>query len=193
MKKNGYMFVAVFLCWAITGIAGSRVRENMAKNESFELPPEFVGAMPVGWEMYSSHDMNCDVNEDIVRTGDKSLMLYTHGEKDGVICVYQVLDASIWDQFEFTINVRNSGDDPLKRSAVGVMSIEWIDNNDERIGKRKSVEWDHRLSTKRWERYSIEGKAPRGTVRAHFVIALCDGKDRGRGSFLIDDIEIIRK
>lgn len=79
--------------------------------------------------------------------------------------------------------------DRLGAGSFGQVHIEWRAADGKEISRVYGPTWDINLSTKRWERFFVEGDAPDGAVSGLVVVMFYSKNSPGHGTFYVDDCE----
>ena len=189
--------LAIF-CFS-TGLAPAQVkttaRENLAPNPSFEDPDGAEGTLPDAWNFYPEKTGGrFGITQESAQTGKQALRIKATGALNGSEALLNGIDVQPGDKFTFSAYVRNSKSDPMDKAVTGMLAIEWTGAYGKEIGRLTGKSWDSRLAKNRWIFVSIDTvEVPKGCTRAVFGVHLTEAKSGGKGSFLVDDVSIVKK
>jgi hypothetical protein len=165
----------------------------LIKNPGFEEPSK-PGEMPSDWSMFASTKNNTmALSTEEVCSGVQSLKISAQDANDAQVGVLQELAVKPGEKYVFRAQLKSARKDRIKGSFWGVLDIEWYNDKGKEIYRVSSKPWDRRLSKLHWKDYEIDAPAPDGAVKAKFVIRAMDGVQKGRGSFFVDDVEVVRE
>ncbi len=181
------MIVSASMAWA------EEEPLNLAPNPGFEETLLTDRSMPGGWDIFLATNPKLKLVTDEKRSGERCLRIETRGRAKGHQCILTSREVHARERYIFTAYLRNDKNNRLGKSAQGMLSIEWFDAEGTEIVRDGSEVWDRNLSRIRWVKYSVKARAPAGAAMANFVIHLSEPTGPGEGSFLVDDVSIIRK
>lgn len=173
-----------------SGVASGRLA-----NGGFESPgrDERGGeaALPHHWLLFTSdHDPTyIAVTDDYGMTGQQSCRLTTRGKAHGFQGLLQVLRVEAGATYAVSAWVLNDPRGGLRGSQRAQLSIEWLQGEEE-ISRTYSSDWDASLGSRTWTQIEMRADAPEAANRARLVLTLYEGWRPGRGSFLIDGLEM---
>ncbi len=180
------LLVWLLLSAAILADAG----ENLSSNPGFEDASGAAGDIPDGWVWFASEDQSVGIDEEISRSGSRSVKISAQRARDAQGGIFQELTVDPLREYTFAAYVLNDEAGPLGQWSSGMIGIEWKKADDSDISRVKSEAWNWQLSGRRWERYFVKAKAPSRAAKARFVIYLYDGPLPSTGSFFVDDVEV---
>ena len=123
------------------------------------------------------------------RTGSQSLVFKAPSAANGFEGASQEFAVTPSYHYGFTAYVIGDESDQLSAGSFGQVHIEWRDATGKEITRVYGPTWDINLSSKRWERFFVEGDAPAGAAGGLVVVMFYSKNNPGRGTFYVDDCE----
>jgi hypothetical protein len=145
---------------------------------------------PEGWICFASKPgdkVGCSAKAK--RTGSQSIVFKAPSAANGFEGASQEFVVTPTYHYGFTAYVIGDESDPLSAGSFGQVHIEWRGADGKELSRVYGPTWDLNLSSKRWERFFVEGDAPAGTVSGLVVVMFYSKTNPGRGTFYVDDCE----
>lgn len=164
------------------------------KNTSFETPAVADGydlhSRPEGWSCFASKPGEViGVTTQAWRNGSQSLIFRAVADNQAFEGAGQEFAVVPGYRYGFTTYVMGDPANRLFGNAYGQIHLEWRNAENNEIGRTYGPTWTAGLSSKRWERYYVEGEAPAKAVKGIAVITFYTKDFGGRGAFFVDDCE----
>jgi len=186
--RNGWCIAGVLLALVATGVAA----ENLAPNSSFEDPPAEGSSFPPHWEQFSSGQENIMLVSYDKRTGHRCILMKAQKDPNSFKGILFKRPVVAGERYDFSAWIKNNHRDSMGGTTEGLLVIEWKDAMGEEISRNVSPKWDQTMPRLRWTRVFLkEMVAPEGAETALFGIHLVEDHLGGRGSYLVDDVELV--
>lgn len=162
-------------------------------NASFESPEVTTPENhfpPENWICFASKPgdkVGCTAA--IKRTGLQSLVFKAPSAANGFEGASQEFAVTPSFHYGFTAYVMGDESDRLGASSFGQVHIEWRSADGKELSRVYGPTWDLNISSKRWERFFVEGDAPEGAVSGLVVVMFYSKNNPGHGTFYVDDCD----
>jgi hypothetical protein len=123
------------------------------------------------------------------RTGSQSLVFKAPSSANAFEGTSQEFAITPSYHYGFTAYVTGDESDQLGAGSFGQVHIEWRSADGKEISRVYGPTWDLNLSSKRWERFFVEGDAPANAASGLVVVMFYSKNNPGRGTFYVDDCE----
>lgn len=195
MRKELICVMLVILAVAIGARAQTRAS---LENPGFEAPSIAAGASegdaPDQWFYFSSIAEDKDgITDRKKHDGMQSLIFESKEKFDAYAGFAQKFTAKAGHRYEFSVYAINDSSDPLTGESYGQVSIEWLGEDGQEIGRTYGPAWNFDLSPIRWEKFLVGDVAPEGAAQAQAVITFFSRDSEGFGTCYIDDSKIVDK
>jgi hypothetical protein len=163
------------------------------QNPGFEYPSEGGESnAPETWISFSSKPgARVGISQSVRKSGLQALALKTAPQNNEFAGIAQSFPAVAGYHYSFGIHVTGDESDRLAGDARGQVHIEWRDAQGKEISRTWGPVWGPDLSSKRWERFFVEGDAPIGAASGVAVITFNARNGGGRGTFYVDDCDFV--
>ena len=162
-------------------------------NASFESPEVLTPENcfpPESWICFASKPgdkVGCSAKTK--RTGSQSLIFKAPSAANAFQGASQEFSVTPNYHYAFTAYVIGDESDRLGASSFGQVHIEWRTADGKELARIYGPTWDLNLSSKRWERFFVEGDAPAGAAGGLVVVMFYSKNNPGNGTFYVDDCE----
>lgn len=195
MKNHIPVVIVTALLCAWTASAQDAKDSNLIPNAGFEQSVSEEDSLPAEWVWFSSSKNALIGTTNVAkRNGAQSLKITAQNIPNAFQGVNYTIPVTSGSRYTFSAYVMNDRDDPLKRSAHGMLVIEWKSADNKEMSRTLGKSWDTGLSKMRWELFSINNvEPPKGAVTATIGIHFCEGQENSSGSIFVDDVTLIEK
>lgn len=195
MKKACYVILAGLL---IVTLPVQTVEAELLRNTRFDSPPirrHQEDSVPESWFVFSSEGRanRVTMTRSMSHEGRQSVRMQAQKKPMAFQGIGQTVRVQRGRDYEFVVHVYMDESDPLEGAVQGRMIIEWLDRDEEEIGRDSGPEWDHALEPGKWHCFRFTVQAPEDAVAAVFTIIQHDGRTgTGSGSFYVDAVSVQR-
>ena len=169
----------------------AEAKENLAGNPGFE-EPSGEALQPAIWNIFSSKKTDILTTQATKKSGNQAVRMTAQDIPKAFQGMTQIIPVVAGEKYTFSVALINDKLSPLTGSASGTLVIEWKNEAGKEINRATSPAWTRSLSRIRWGTIAIKKvEAPPDATQGTFGIHLSEGEEGGKGSVVIDDVEIV--